>query len=500
MKISTIPLLILILVIFSTCKKEENTITATVPPDIEFSSDDNDYQNGNMISGAAGQTMTVRATFTDEVGIKSFRIAYPEWHLDNNIDLATIHQGETLKTYAFEYNFLIPEDADNAKNHNIQLVVTNLGNLSTEADIIVTLDGDYESPVIFNEFPGNNSTVPEEGLALRFDVTDNKGLKFVVVEFPQLGFYDSISEFEDPKSFSYEKNLNLPGNESYEYAIRAEDHFTNGSASNLRFTVGIPTITHMFLVDESTQEALDKYLIGPTIKMEPTATENEHSVVYYCAEPGTELRFMENFYSFSNANFLFGVDGTNLVKDGMDSPYVLNQKGYYWITINTDALTFDISGPVAPDDLTDARTIPTPPFFYGRGVDGFFGGWDTWSDYMTIDQDNKYFFHLETQLGDAENNGYCEGSLGIELNGNTEWDDEFIEDGILWFGYHWFQDGVIDDIDENGGKPEGWAGLAGQLETWSYDEENYWNVWADMTVTYHITQDMYTRQTRVFAK
>jgi len=492
--------LVAIILVFSTCKKTENPPTASTSPTIDYISDEYGFQIDNAISGAPGKTMTVRAELSDELGIKSFNINYPEWELENTVDLTTYYPDEALLSYTMEYNFLIPDDADESKVHEMGFTVNNVGNLSTNSSIVVILDGDYEAPVIFNEFPGNNATVPAEGLSLNFDVSDNKGLAYVVVEFPSFNFYDSITEFSNPKEFSYSKNINVQDLESYEYSIRASDFFNNTDGKEILFNVGIPTITHMFLVDKSTQEELDKGIIGTTIRMEPSGTENEYTTVYYCAEEGTELRFMENFNNFSSANFLFGVSGSELVENGIDSPQLLDQKGYYWITINTELLTFTMTGPVDPDDLTDARTIPSPPWLYGRGVDGNFGGWDTYSDNMVEDTDNKYLFHLETQLGDAENDGYCEGCIGIELNGNTEWNDEYIWDDILWFGYHWFQDGVIDEIDENGGKPEGWAGLAGQLETWSDEEENYWNIWTDMSVTYVVTQDMYTRQTRIFVK
>ncbi len=500
MKKQVLILLLAVIFTFNMCKKKDDPITATDPPTIEFISDDIGYQNDNIISGAPGKKMTVRAELKDDVGISSFRITYPEWQLDNTVNVAAYYPDQALNSYIMEYSFLIPSDADESKTHEMEYVVTNLGNLSSESQIIVTMDGDYEAPVIFNEFPGNNSTVPPEDLRLRFEVTDNVSLDYVVIEIPAFNYYDSITSFEDPKHFSFDKKINVQDWETYKYYIRASDKFGNQNSINVTFHVGIPTITHMFLVDKSTQAELDRYLIGTTLRMETTETDNEHTIVYYCAEEGTPLRFMENFSSFSSSNFLYGVDGETLVENAMDSPYVLNAKGYYWITINTELLTFEITGPVAPDALTDARTIPTEPWLYGRGVDGNFGGWDTYSDYMTIDTDNKYLFHLDTKLGDAENDGYCEGCIGIELNGNTEWDDEYIWEDILWFGYHWFQDGVIDEVDENGGKPEGWAGLAGQLETWSDDEENYWNVWTDMSVTYHVTQDMYTRQTRIYIK
>jgi len=479
------------------CKKEEK-ITAEFPPEVTYLSDDQGYQQGDVVSGAPGVKMTIRAEFNDNVGIKSFRLVYPEWELDNTIDLTQIYPEEVIKTYTMEYYFQIPADADESKNHEIGLVITNLGDISTNSSFTVMLNGDYEAPVISNVYPGNNSTVPQEGLQISFEVTDNISLEYVVVEIHNFNYYDSITQFSDPKFLSYHKNISVNPAETYSFSIRTSDHFNNSSQQAVSFNIGIPGITHLFLVDKPTQAELDKGFIGTTLRMEPTGNENEHSIVYYCAEAGTEIRFMDHFNTFFNAFYQYGVDGDNLVEDGFDSPLILDEKGYYTITANTDDLSFSMTGPVAPEDLTDAREVPSPPWLYGRGVDTNHGGWDTYSDYMTIDPDNEYLFHIETPLGDAEWNGYCEGCIGFELLGSTAWDDEYIWEGICWFGIQWYQDGIIDEIDENGGKPEGWAGLAGEFETWSDDEENYWNTWADLNANYNVTVDMYTLRVRIF--
>ena len=226
MKKQVLILMIAGLFTFSMCKKKEDSITATDPPTIDFISDEFGFQTDNMISGAVGKTMTVRAEFKDNVGVKSFTISYPDWQLDNTVMVTDFYPGQVLNTYTMEYNFLSPSDADESKSHDMELKVTNLGNLTSEADIIVVLDGDYEAPAIFNEFPGNNSTVPEEGLFWRFEVTDNVALDYVVVEFPSVNYYDSITKFEDPKAFSFEKKLNLATNETYNYSIRAADWCT----------------------------------------------------------------------------------------------------------------------------------------------------------------------------------------------------------------------------------------------------------------------------------
>jgi len=151
-------LLLIALILITGCKKDDE-ITASEAPGISFISDENGFQEDDVIRGAQGQTMTIRAELTDDVGIKSFRIFYPEWDLDNTVDVAQYYPDQVLTTYTMEYNFLIPDDADNYKNHEINLTITNLGNLNTETTFTVEMDGDYEAPVITNLYPGNNSTV-----------------------------------------------------------------------------------------------------------------------------------------------------------------------------------------------------------------------------------------------------------------------------------------------------------------------------------------------------
>jgi len=497
MKNRILLLMMLGLIILTSCKKEDK-ITAENPPNVDFISDDIGYQQDNVIAGAVGETMNVKAQLTDAVGIKSFRVSYSDWNLDNTINLTEFYPNQVLNNYTMDYNFLIPADADESKNHDLKLTVTNLGDLSSSKIITVMMDGDYEAPEISNVYPGNNSTVPGETLSISFDVSDNISIDYIVFEIENFNYYDSVYVFDDPKFFTYSKNINVDPDETYNYTIRTADQFKNQSVQAVKFNIGIPGIAHMFLVDQTTQEELDAGFIGASLRMVPTEAENEHSLVYYCAEAGTEIRFMDDMYSFNNAFNKYGVNGDTLVENGMDNPLILDQTGYYTFTINTDSLTFSQSGPVAPSELPDAITVPSPPWLYGRGVDDNHGGWDTYSENMIVDPNNEYIFHIESSLGDAEYDGYCEGCIGFELNGSTDWNDEYIWDDICWFGIQWFQDGVIDEIDENGGKPEGWAGLAGEFETWSDEEENYWNTWADLNTNYRITVDMYTRRVRIF--
>ena len=89
--------------------------------------------------------MTVTADFSDAVGIKSFNLSYPQWELNNTIDLIEYYPGQQLKTYRMVYNFLIPDDADETQTHGIKLTATNLGDLSSAKMITVVMNGDILS-------------------------------------------------------------------------------------------------------------------------------------------------------------------------------------------------------------------------------------------------------------------------------------------------------------------------------------------------------------------
>jgi len=264
------------------CEKNEEKITANTPPEITFISDEQGFQQGNLIKGAQGQKMLISAKLEDEVGIQSFTISYAEWNLNNTVDLTSYYPGEILTDYHMEYYFEIPAEASVTQVHQIQLSVTNRGDLSSQEQIIVSLDGDYEPPTIENLSPGNNMTIPPEEISLNFEVIDNMAIDYVVVDIPSLEVYDSIYEFEDPTYYYYERALDGQSGEKYDYAIRTSDKFKNDVNKAAAFNVGIPQIVHLFLVDKNTQDELDLGLMGTTLRMEPTGNDSEYSIIYYC--------------------------------------------------------------------------------------------------------------------------------------------------------------------------------------------------------------------------
>jgi hypothetical protein len=229
-------LLFLLVLAFVSCDKEEK-IVASTPPGVEFSSVDNPFQDDNIIHAAIGKRFTIYARFSDDIGLKDFNLYYPDWYLDNTIDLTHYYSDETLLSYDLSFNFDVPDDVDENEEFHLTLRVSNLGDLYTEQQVIVRLDGDYNAPVISEVLPINNSTVPSAGLRVQFRVQEDEELKYVVFSFPGAMVYDSITTFRGGKAYSYDEPYDHLQAGKYSFSIKAVDMFENTREKNVDFTI-----------------------------------------------------------------------------------------------------------------------------------------------------------------------------------------------------------------------------------------------------------------------
>ena len=217
--------------------ENEDVITATKPPDVIFPTGQNPFQEDSILHAAPGRDFTIEATLSDDVGLKSFNILYPDWYLDNTINLTEYYPDTILNEYDLSYHFKVPDDSDEESEYIFSLTATNLGGLSTVREIIVRLDGDYEAPAISNVYPGNNSAVSSFNLRIQFKVQENVKLKFVVLDFPLASVYDSITTFRGGKAYSYDEPYDHLPEGKYTFVIRAVDMFENIREKNVIFTV-----------------------------------------------------------------------------------------------------------------------------------------------------------------------------------------------------------------------------------------------------------------------
>jgi len=228
--------LLLTMVWVQSCEKEGG-ITASIPPGVDYSSVDNPYQEDSIIHAAVGKIFTIGADLTDEVGLKSFNLYYPDWYLDNTIDLTEFYPDEVLHEYQMSFNFKVPSDADAGSEYMMKLTVTNLGGLSTEKDVLVRMDGDYSAPLITDIEPGNNAILPAAGLRVRFKVKEDEELKYVVFNFPGAGVYDSITSFRGGKAYSYDEAYDHLPEGKFDFTIKAVDMFENTREKSVAFII-----------------------------------------------------------------------------------------------------------------------------------------------------------------------------------------------------------------------------------------------------------------------
>lgn len=215
----------------------EDGITASELPRVDFSSVENPFQEDSIIHAAIGKSFTIEALLLDEVGMKSFTLYYPEWYLDNTINLTEFYPDETLYEYTMSFNFKVPGDVDEDEEFVIKLTATNLGNLHTEKDIIIRMDGDYTPPTITDIEPGNNATVSSQGFRIKFKVQDNEELKYVLFKFPHAHVYDSITSFRGGKAYSHDQPFEDLSDGKYDFYIKAVDMFENSREKNVNFSI-----------------------------------------------------------------------------------------------------------------------------------------------------------------------------------------------------------------------------------------------------------------------
>jgi len=229
-------IILLTALLLCTCEGDSG-ITATDPPGVDLSMVENPFQEDSIIHAAPGKTFSVHARLTDEVGLKEFRFFYPDWYLDNTVDLTWYYPDETLYEYDMAFQFRVPADASYEEEFVLQYTATNLGGLSSEKQFLVRMDGDYEAPRIFDVAPANNEILPSDGFRIGFKVSENEELKYVVFRFPAASAYDSVTSFRGGKAFSYDEPFEGLAEGNYDFTIRAVDMFENAREKNVNFLI-----------------------------------------------------------------------------------------------------------------------------------------------------------------------------------------------------------------------------------------------------------------------
>ncbi len=324
----------LTLLTFVSCDDDdEKKWTATTDPVLTLSSD--------IIHSEEGRSFTIKGYVTDEVGIKAINLNIDEWYLNKTIEVNK--DVEIVNNYDLNYNFKIPEDAED-KEFVVKITVANLGGLTTTKTLSVFMDGDFVNPVIKVSSPVDGLTVEpssETLLDLVCNISDDKQLGYLVVKEENLNLYDSISfKGKGLASYLYSNVVTLPA-EVQEYSF----NFTVADSAGLVVTSSRKVdasfvYQKMYLADVQTEEGLVSDLFGVPMLINTTG-ENVFEAEYYSSGNNTEVRFIPQKSSF--APHCFGVDPSDSEKlvDSPDAlPIVLPEVGYYRISIDLNDLSY----------------------------------------------------------------------------------------------------------------------------------------------------------------
>lgn len=364
------------------------------------------------IQTAAGRTFTIEGTVTDADGISTIDLVCADLYLGKTIDIIDIY-GEPLTSYDLSYSFSLQSD-EIGESFTIQVTVTDIGGRSVTQELLVTLDGDFASPV-FTSAPGSTVTVlmkEETAYTLNFTVTDDRELDYVIVDIDGLNDYTDLTiDISGTTSYTYSSRLIFPSEiADYPMTLTVADAVGNiTTVSSIISISELQDFDKMWLADVATSAELNSDVFGVPMLVDHVG-EYEYQANYYCSKANTEIFFLPQKNDFSPICFgLDPDDNTTLTSDpDLAEPIVLEEANvYYQITFNTLSGDYSIST-YSIEDAID----PIPHEIGSISLDtwGDGGSWlqEFYIGYMTSspsdvtrmaqDTTNPHLFYLETPL------------------------------------------------------------------------------------------------------
>lgn len=287
----------------------------------------------------------IKGTIEDNDGIQSIHLLCDDIHLDKVIHFST---DSIIHTFDLDYKFKLRKDVEGEK-FNIQVVVTDWGNRTTEEVLLLTTDGDFTAPRFLQSLDNEIAVLIKEKtkLNVKFKVEDNKALDVVTITIPELDYNQKITEFSNNgKLLEFQEFLTLPSKvATYNLEIVAIDKA--GLKTETKSTISVsemPDFSKMYLADVKSVTQLNNDVFGIPMLIERTDAYT-YKARYYCEKEGTELFFIPQKTDFNPISF--GIDPSNnkLLTDDPEIalPIVLDSKGYKEIVFNVQTGEFSIT-------------------------------------------------------------------------------------------------------------------------------------------------------------
>ena len=377
--------------------------------DDDFSAVDNEQPQITLtdhLQVEIGSKFTISGNIKDADGIRSINIKCEEMYLDKTIDLVEIYGDSLIYDYELNYSYDAPDEWTEDMQMNVDITVKDVvGNVSSTT-LLVTPDGDYTAPAFTASFPSEITVqLTDPVLKLSYTATDNKGLKYVKVEIPEMSIEDSIPT-GDVKEYALSREYQLPGEaHSYAMTVTLGDQFDNTSVFNSTVTVSAD-FPKMYLSDVTDESQLNTDLFGVPMLIDHPE-EFVFEAHYYNYEPGREIWFIPQKTGFDPVRF--GLDpSTGKITNDPDKAQaiVLDEVAYYEINFNTQTGEYSCATYEPEDDYFPQGQIfnengidqPYELSLAGAGLPGV-GNWSTSDPYLlTLDANNPYHFYAEMDL------------------------------------------------------------------------------------------------------
>lgn len=377
--------------------------------DDDFSAVDNEQPQITLtdhLQVEIGSKFTISGNIKDADGIRSINIKCEEMYLDKTIDLVEIYGDSLIYDYELNYSYDAPDEWTEDMQMNVDITVKDVvGNVSSTT-LLVTPDGDYTAPAFTASFPSEITVqLTDPVLKLSYTVTDNKGLKYVKVEIPEMSIEDSIPT-GDVKEYALSREYQLLGEaHSYAMTVTLGDQFDNTSVFNSTVTVSAD-FPKMYLSDVTDESQLNTDLFGVPMLIDHPE-EFVFEAHYYNYEPGREIWFIPQKTGFDPIRF--GLDpSTGKITNDPDKAQaiVLDEVAYYEIKFNTQTGEYSCATYEPEDDYFPQGQIfnengidqPYELSLAGAGLPGV-DSWSTSNPYLlTLDANNPYHFYAEMDL------------------------------------------------------------------------------------------------------
>ena len=139
-----------------------------------------------------GRQFSIGGKVTDNDGLQTITLQNSDLSLNKTINLLEIY-GKPVNSYDLSYNYLTVKSLV-GNDFPIKVTATDVGGRTTEATLLVTMDGDFTAPT-FTIAPDTAITVlikSQTILKVHLLANDNKALNYLKIVVPELNISDSI--------------------------------------------------------------------------------------------------------------------------------------------------------------------------------------------------------------------------------------------------------------------------------------------------------------------